>query len=126
MSSKRQLKYAGLIQKEMSDLFGRAGGHWLANAFITVTQVDMTPDLSMAKIYISVMMVDDKAQFMSTLKSKKSELRKGLGLKIGKQVRIVPDIDFFLDPTQEQAQKMDDLIAGLDIPPYREEEENND
>ena len=55
--------------------------------------------------------------FMSLLDKHKKEFRKSLGNKIGKQVRIVPEIAFFLDETQKKAQGIEDLIAGLDIPP---------
>ncbi|MEO9805732.1 MAG: ribosome-binding factor A [Reichenbachiella sp.] len=126
MSSTRQLKYAGLIQKDLSELFQRDSRHWFGNAFITITDVDVSPDLSFAKIYLSLMMVDDENAFLELVKSKKSEIRKALGLKIGKQVRIVPDLNFYIDDTQENAQKIEDILSGLNIPPAPEEDESED
>ncbi|SMD36254.1 ribosome-binding factor A [Reichenbachiella faecimaris] len=126
MSSTRQLKYAGLIKKDLSELFQRDTRHWFGKAFITITDVEVSPDLSFAKIFLSLMMVDDEPAFLELIKSKKSEIRKALGLKIGKQVRVVPDLNFYLDDTQENAQKIEDLLSGLHIPPAPEEDESED
>lgn len=126
MSSTRQLKYAGLIQKDLSEIFQRDSRHWFGNAFVTITDVEVSPDLSFAKIYISLMMVDDVNGFLELVRSKKSEIRKALGLKIGKQVRIVPDLNFYIDNTQENAQKIEDILAGLNIPPAPEDDESED
>jgi len=116
MSSTRQLKYSGLIQKDLAEIFQRDGRHWIGKAFVTVMGVEMSPDLSFAKVFISLMLVDNKDQFMKLLESKKKEIRKALGNKIGKQVRIIPELAFILDETEQNAQKMDDLIDGLSIP----------
>ena len=69
------------------------------------------------------MLVDDKRAFMDRLNGHKSELRRALGNKIGKQVRIIPEIAFYLDETEEKAQRIEDILAGLDIPPEEETEE---
>lgn len=126
MSSTRQLKYAGLIQKDLSELFQRDTRHWFGNAFITITGVDVSPDLSFARVYLSLMMVADEPAFLELVKSKKSEIRKALGQKIGKQVRIVPDLNFYLDDTQENAQKIEDILSGLHIPPAKEDDKSDD
>lgn len=117
MSGTRQLKYAGMIQKDLSEIFQRDARHIIGKTFVTVTGVEVSPDLGFAKIYISLMLVDDKEVFMSLLNKHKKEFRGSLGKKIGKQVRIVPEIAFFLDETEEKAQGIEDIIAGLDIPP---------
>lgn len=117
MSSTRQLKYAGLIRKDLSEIFQRDAKHWFGKAFITVTEVKVSPDLGFAKVYLSLMLVDDKKAFMELLDSRKKELRKALGNKIGKQVRIVPEIAFVLDETELQAQRIEDILSNLDIPP---------
>ena len=54
---------------------------------------------------------------MTTLANKKSHIRGKLGLRIGKQARIVPDLRFFQDETEEQAAHMDEMFRNLDIPP---------
>lgn len=123
MSSTRQLKYAGLIQKDLSEIFQRDSRHWFGNAFITITEVKVSPDLSFAKVYVSLMMVDDPEGFIELMKEKKPEIRKALGLKIGKQVRIVPELHFVLDETQEQAQRIESILSRLNIPKEDSDEE---
>jgi ribosome-binding factor A len=126
MSSTRQLKYAGLIQKDLAEIFQRDARHYFGNAFITVTGVEMSPDLSFAKVFLSFMMIEDKEGFIKKLDAKKKEIRMALGKKIGKQVRIVPEIAFVLDETNKKAQKIEDIFTDLNIPPAADEEENTD
>jgi len=125
MSATRQLKYGGLIQKDLSDIFQRDSRHWLGGAFVTITEVKVSPDLSFAKIFLSLMMVDNPKEFVIQINEKKSEIRKALGLKIGKQVRIVPDILFVLDETLANAQRMDGILAGLNIPEAKDDKESD-
>ena len=116
MGSTRQIKYAGLIQKDLSDIFQRDSRHWFGNAFITVTEVAVSPDLSFAKVYVSLMMVDEPKAFIKKVNELKKDIRKALGMKIGKQVRIVPDLLFVLDETLEKAQNIENLLSSLHIP----------
>ncbi len=120
--STRQLKYSKLIQKDLSDIFQRDKGGILSGAFVTIAEVKMTPDLSIATAYLSMLMVKDKEALLEKINDHKSEIRRDLGNKIGKQVRIVPDLRFFIDDVEEEASKMDELIDSLDIPPADEEE----
>ncbi|MTI41286.1 ribosome-binding factor A [Fulvivirga lutimaris] len=120
--STRQLKYAKLIQKDLSDIFQRDKMGVLAGAFITIADVKMTPDLSIATVYLSMLMVKDKEALLDKINEHKNEIRRDLGNKIGKQVRIVPDLRFFIDEVEESASKIDNLIDSLDIPPADEEE----
>jgi ribosome-binding factor A len=119
----RQLKFARLIQKEISDIFQRDKRGILDNAFVTVADVRVSPDLGVAKIYISMMLAKDKAAILEKIKSRKGEIRKALGDKIRKQVRIIPELVFFMDEVEENAQRMDSLINNLHIPPASKEEE---
>jgi len=112
----RQQKYGKLIQKELSDIFQRDKRGILENAFVTIVEVRVSPDLAIAKVYISMMLVKDKAAMLEKIRARKNEIRKALGNKIGKQVRVVPELIFFIDEVEEDAQRMDKLISGLDIP----------
>lgn len=119
--SKRQQKFAKLIQKDLGEIFQQDKRGILEGAFITVADVLMTPDLSIAKIYLSMMMVKDKNALIDKIMARKSEIRKALGNKIGKQVRIVPDLHFYIDELQENATRIDKIIDDLDIPSSDEE-----
>lgn len=115
--STRQQKFGRLIQKELSDIFQRDKRGILDNTFITISDVAMSPDLSVAKVYISMMLAKDKAQTLERLNRGKGEIRKALGEKIRKQARVVPELIFFIDETEENAFKIEELIKNLHIPP---------
>jgi ribosome-binding factor A len=118
--STRQQKYARLIQKELSDIFQRDKRGILDNAFITIADVRVSPDLSVAKIYISMLLAKDKEKVLEKINTRKKEIRKELGEKIGKQVRIIPELVFFVDEVEENAQRIENLIKNLNIPPAKE------
>jgi ribosome-binding factor A len=126
MESKRQHKYSKLIQKEIGEIFQKEAKHLLGNSFVTVSRVLVSPDLGLAKIYLSFLLEKDKPVF-EKLNDKKSELRKHLGNRIGKSVRIVPELALFVDDSASYAQHMDQVISSLDIPaPSEEEDEDED
>ena len=118
----RQQKYAKLIQKELSDIFQRDRRGILNNEMITIAEVKMSPDLSVAKVYISMMLAKQKEQTITRINTHKSEIRKALGLQIGKQVRIIPELIFIMDEVEENAIRIETLINNLNIPPADEEE----
>lgn len=114
--SKRQQKFSKLILKDISDIILKDKMGIFSNTFVTVAAVKMSPDLSVAKIFLSMLLVKDKAEMLVKINNHKSEIRRDLGLKIGKQVRIVPQLVFIIDEVEENATRMDDIIDSLDIP----------
>jgi ribosome-binding factor A len=119
----RQQKFSRLIQKELSDVFQRDKRGILDNAFITIADVRVSPDLGVAKIYISMMLVKDKEEVLKKINTRKKEIRKALGDKIAKQVRIVPELIFYIDETEEEAQRLEKLMGNLSIPSAKKDEE---
>jgi ribosome-binding factor A len=119
----RQLKFARLIQKEISEIFQRDKRGILDNAFVTIADVKVSPDLGLARIYVSMMLAKDKQHILDKITSRKNEIRKALGEKIRKQVRIIPELVFYLDEVEENAQKMDSLIGSLNIPKASKKDE---
>jgi ribosome-binding factor A len=113
----RQQKFSKLIQKELSDIFQRDKRGILDNAFITIADVRISPDLGIAKIYLSMMLAKDKPAVLEKINTRKKEIRKALGDRIGKQVRIVPELIFYIDEVEENAQRMENIIQNLHIPP---------
>ncbi|MBL7850502.1 MAG: 30S ribosome-binding factor RbfA [Cyclobacteriaceae bacterium] len=119
----RQQKFGRLIQKELSDIFQRDQRGVLGNTFITIVEVRMSPDLSLAKVYISMMLAKDKKAILEKLDQHKKEIRKALGDRIRNQARIIPELAFLIDEVEEKAQRMDDLLKSLHIPPASSTEE---
>lgn len=115
--STRQQKYAKLIQKELSEIFLRDKRGILENTFVTIADVRMSPDLGIAKVYISMLLAKEKERILDNINSHKGEIRKALGIRIGKQVRIVPELIFYKDEVEENAGRLDELIKNLNIPP---------
>jgi len=112
----RQQKYAKLIQKELSEIFQQDKRGLIGNVFITIMEVRMSPDLSFAKVYVSMTLAKDKAAVLDKLNTHKPEIRKALGIKIRNQARIVPQLAFFIDEVGESAERIEDLIKNLKIP----------
>ena len=96
MDSLRQSKVARLLQKEIGDIFIKEFKSPLPGVMISITQVRVSPDLGVAKVYVSL--------FPS------SEVRGFLGNRVAKQLRIVPEIIFYLDDSFDYAEKIDQLL----------------
>jgi ribosome-binding factor A len=120
MDTKRQHKYSKLILRDLAEIFQHDLRDSFGSVLVTLTGVEVSPDLSVASVYVSVLPNSAREQVMEILDNRKSHVRGELGRRIGKQARIVPDLRFFLDETGEQASKMDDLFSGLSIPPSEE------
>lgn len=116
MDTKRQQKFSRLILKELSSIFQVDSRHLFGNAFITVTNVEISPDLSVAKIRLSFMLVADKNAMLESIREKSKNIRQILGNKIRNQARIIPELVFFLDDTADYAIKMNAILAELNIP----------
>lgn len=115
MDSTRQNKVARLLQKELGLIFLQEGRKWVGAAgMITVTMVRMTPDLGLAKVYLSVFNVADKALVVKGINEAAHEYRRMLGTKIRHQVRHIPDLVFYLDDSLDYAERIDNLLSGLD------------
>lgn len=119
--SKRQQKFARLILKDLGEILQQDKRGILEGAFITVADVMMSPDLSIAKVYLSMLMIQDREALLAKINDRKSEIRKALGNKIGKQVRIVPNLLFYIDDIPENASRIDKIIGDLDIPSAEDE-----
>lgn len=112
MSSIRQEKVGKLIQQELAIIFQQNSKAHFGGAFITVTVVRMSPDLGASRIYLSFFTNTgtDKMEFLEMIRAKTSFIRGLLGNKVGKQLRIVPELYFYLDDSLDYASEIDDLL----------------
>ena len=125
MASTRQKKFARQIQRDLGEIFQREAPALFGGAFITVTQVQMSPDLRIAKVYLSFLLVNDPEDLLFAIEEKNSHLRNVLGRRLKNQVRSVPELHFFIDDTAEVAAEVDALFDKIDIPPAEEGEEDD-
>ena len=121
MESQRQRKFARLIQKELGIIFQQDKKGILDQKMITIVDVTISPDLSVAKIYLGMMLLEDKEGMLNRINEHKKEIRNLLGNQIGKQVRRVPEIIFYIDEIEEQALRIEEIMKNLDIPPEENE-----
>ncbi len=126
MESKRQQKFAGVIQEELAQIFQRDGGAFLPNTLVTITRVRMSPDLSVAKVYLSFFNTSNTALSISTVNAHNGEIRYKLGARIRNQARVVPELNFFVDDTNEYVERMDTLFEKIAKEPKQKEEEQGD
>ncbi|MCP4456691.1 MAG: 30S ribosome-binding factor RbfA [Cytophagales bacterium] len=118
----RQQKMARQIQKDLGDIFLRHGRDYFGNSMVTITEIEVTPDLAIASVHLSVFPNENIDQFFEKLEAKKSDVRRRLGNQMSKRARIIPDLNFFHDETTEHASQMDKLIDDLNIPPADDSE----
>ena len=113
MTTVRQNKVASLIQKEVADIFQKEMKNAFGSGLITVTHVFMSSDLSFAKMYLSIFAVKEKEKALESIRSKAREIRGFLGARVKKQLRIVPEIAFFIDESAEYAEKMEEVFKKI-------------
>lgn len=102
-------------------MFQREGNSWAPGAFITVTRVRVTPDLAIARVYLSFLNTKIAKADMDSIKSKTNEIRYKLGARIKNQARIVPQLEFFLDDTNEYVEHMDKIFDEISKEPRQPE-----
>jgi ribosome-binding factor A len=112
MESKRQQKFAGVIQQDLATIFQREGNSYLPNTMVTITKVRVTPDLAIARIFLSFFNGNTQLA-LQTIKQHASEIRYKLGARIKDQVRIIPQLEFFVDDTSEYVDRMDKIFDKI-------------
>ncbi|MBO4843736.1 MAG: 30S ribosome-binding factor RbfA [Bacteroidales bacterium] len=108
--STRQLKVAREIQKDMAEILRSKGMAAFQGAMVTVSEVRVSPDLAVAKVYVSIFPSDKSAAVMDILQENVRAYRGELGHRIGRQLRIVPELAFYLDTTLDYAEHIDQLL----------------
>lgn len=110
MESQRQSKVARLIQKELGDIFQKQGNNLFGGGMISVTVVRMTPDLGIAKVYISIFPPQRRKEIFETVNHQTKTLRHELGRRVKNQLRHVPELNFYIDDSLDYVQRIDDLL----------------
>ncbi|MBR1774533.1 MAG: 30S ribosome-binding factor RbfA [Bacteroidales bacterium] len=113
MESKRVEKINRLIQKDLAEILREKANSDFLGAMLSVTKVNITSDLSFARVYVSIFVVGDKysdEQILQLMMEKKDYIRMLLAQKVRHQLRIIPDLMFFIDDTLTYAKRIDELL----------------
>jgi len=113
MASKRQLQVAELIKRNFGIVLQQEGSYIYQGAFVTVTQVQTTPDLSLCKIYLSIYNTPDKEKVLMAIEENLHPLKQELVRRIRKHVRRIPDIAVYMDDTLDEMYKLNQLFDQI-------------
>lgn len=110
MESQRQSKVARLLQKELADIFRKEGSNLFGGGMITVTVVRVTPDLSLAKVYLSLFPPERSEELFEEANMQVKTIRHELGRRVKNQLRLVPELQFYIDDSIDYARRIDELL----------------
>jgi ribosome-binding factor A len=124
MDSKRQLQIGELIRRHFSPVFLQEGPYIYGQAMVSISLVKVAPDLSMAKVYLSIFNTDNKEEVLQKVINHTHILKQGLASRIKNHVRRIPQLHFFLDETADELFNVDKLFDKIKTmyPPSSEEE----
>lgn len=108
--TQRQQKVGHQVQKDISDILLREGLQLVQGTMVSVTKVRMSPDLMLAKIYLSIFPFDKKDEIIKKLKDHSSTIRFELGRRVKNQLRLVPEIAFVVDDSLEYIDNLEKLM----------------
>ncbi len=115
MAGKRQLQVAELIKRHFSLMLQQEGSYVFGTEpFVTVTNVKMTPDFNIAKIYLSIFNTENKQEVILEMEDNYVRLKQALAARIGKQVRRMPELQFYIDDTLDEMYRVEALFQKLE------------
>lgn len=109
MGSIRQNRIEGVIQEEISTLFQRNAAELCLGAMVTPTVVRITPDLSLARVYLSIFAGPPKEEVLQNILINKGKIRGEVGRRI-KNMKMIPDLDFKIDDSLDYAMEIEELL----------------
>ena len=112
MPSLRQNKASRLIQRELSTLFQREARTLFNGTMITVTVVRVTPDLKVAKAYLSFFAIQDKDAKLEEIRKQQGNISRILGTEMRHQLRYIPELHFYLDDSIDLTEEIDTLLKN--------------
>jgi len=110
MEGTRLTKVARQVQKDLGEIFQRQSQSLFQGRMITVTTVRVSPDLSVAKVYLSIFPTEKKEEVFELIKQSTKTIRHELAQRIRNQMRIVPELAFFIDDSLDYIENIDRLL----------------
>lgn len=119
METHRQKKIAGVLQKDLVDVLQSAARGGVKGVLISVTKVQVTSDLSQAKVFLSIFPNDKRDELLEGIKSNAPLIRHELSQRTKNQLRRVPSLAFFIDDSLDYIENIDDSLKGKDLDPIK-------
>ncbi len=110
METTRQQKVSRQLQKDVSDILLKEAADLVRGTMVSVTKVRISPDLALARVYISVFPFDRAETVLQTLTAHLSQIRRALGQRVRSQLRIVPELVFHIDDSLEYVENIERLL----------------
>jgi len=110
---KRQKQVAAVLQQELNDIFMRLGMNMMDGGMVSISKVQVTPDLLEARIYLSLFKVQDEKELMKKIESRAWEVKKELSDRVKHQLRRIPVLHFYQDDTLDYVFKMEDIFKQI-------------
>lgn len=115
MESKRQKQVSEIVRRHFSTMLQQEGSHiYGSEVLVTVTNVVMSPDLKLAKVYISVYNTENKQEVLLLMEREHHTLKQAFYSRIRKHLRRMPDFDIYLDDTLDEMYRLNALFDGLE------------
>ncbi|WP_371291215.1 30S ribosome-binding factor RbfA [Bacteroides sp.] len=109
METTRQNKIARLLQKELSEIF-LLQTKAMPGVLVSVSAVRISPDMSIARVYLSVFPSDKSEEMIKNINNNMKSIRFELGTRVRHQLRIIPELKFFVDDSLDYIEKIDALL----------------
>lgn len=122
METNRQKKIASVLQKDLVDVLQSAARDGVKGVLISVTKVQVTADLSQAKIFLSIFPTNKRDELLEGIKSNAPLIRHELARRTKNQLRRVPGLTFFIDDSLDYIENIDASLKGKDEDPIRNPE----
>lgn len=109
METTRQNKIARLIQKELSEIF-RLQTTMMRGVLVSVSACRISPDMSSCRVYLSVFPSDKAEEIVKNINDNQKQVRYDLGTKVRHQLRIIPELRFYVDDSLDYVENIDNLL----------------
>lgn len=110
MQKTRQNKIARLLQKELSLIF-QSQTRAMHGVMVSVTRVKVSPDLSVCTAYLSIFPSEKGEELLANIKANDKTIRYELGTRVRNQLRIIPELRFFIDDSLDYLDRIDELLG---------------
>lgn len=117
METNRQKKIGALLQNDLVDILqGEIRKNGITNLVISVSKVNVTSDLSIAKVFLSVFPTDKAGEILNAIKTNTPLIKHDLSQRVKNQLRKVPNLIFYIDDSLDYIEKIDNALSGKENP----------